>query len=260
MRGIGTLLRKEWLEAWRTYRLPVVEGLFVIVGLASPLLARYLPEIVEATAGDTLGGAIRIPPPTAVDAVEQVQRNLAQFGGLAAILLAMGAVAGELERGTAAFVLARPVGRGAFIAAKAITIGLVLGVAVGSAVAIAWFYTAILFEPQPVAGWIAMGLLGWLALCAWAALTFLASAVTGSALAAAGLGFVALLAVSLTAVVPAVARWTPAGLTAPAAELATGTASVADLGVDLWLPVVATSVLIALAVVGAYVAFRRREL
>jgi hypothetical protein len=105
-----------------------------------------------------------------------------------------------------------------------------------------------------------MGLLGWLALCAWAALTFLASAVTGSALAAAGLGFVALLAVSLTAVVPAIARWTPAGLTAPAAELATGSASVTALGVDLWLPVIATSVLIALAVGGAHLAFRRREL
>jgi ABC-2 type transport system permease protein len=260
MRGLGILLRKEGLEAWRTYRLPVIAGLFVLVGLTSPLLARYLPEIVKAAAGDTFGGAIPIPPPTAAAAVEQVQKNLGQFGALAAILLAMGAVAGELERGTAAFVLARPVRRGTFIAAKAISIGLILAVSVGLAVAIGWIYTAILFEPQPVAGWIAMALLGWLALCAWAALTFLASAVTGSALAAAGLGFVALLALSLMAVVPAIARWTPAGLAAPAAELATGTSTVADLGVDLWLPIVATSLLIALAVGAAHVAFGRREL
>jgi hypothetical protein len=35
---------------------------------------------------------------------------------------------------------------------------------------------------------------------------------------------------------------------------------VADLGVELWLPVVATTLLIALAVGGAHVAFGRREL
>ncbi len=260
MRSLGILLRKEWLESWRTYRLPVIAGLFVLVGLTSPLLARYLPEIVEAAAGDALGGAIPIPTPTAADAVDQIQKNLAQFGAFAAILLAMGSVAGELERGTAAFVLARPVRRGTFIAAKAISIGLILALSVGVAVAIGWIYTAILFEPQPVDGWIGMALLGWLALCAWAALTFLASAATGSALAAAGLGFVALLVLSLAAVVPSIARWTPVGLAAPAAELATGTSTVVDLGLDLWSPVIATCLLIALAVGSAHVAFARREL
>ena len=50
----------------------------------------------------------------------------------------------------------------------------------------------MLFEPLPVGGWLAMAALSWLALCAWAALTFLASAATGSTTLAAGLGFVAL--------------------------------------------------------------------
>ena len=43
MAGLSVLLSKEVLEAWRTYRLQVVAGLFVFVGLSSPLLARYLP-------------------------------------------------------------------------------------------------------------------------------------------------------------------------------------------------------------------------
>jgi ABC-2 type transport system permease protein len=259
MRGLGILLRKELLESWRTYRLPVVAGLFVLVGLSSPLLARFLPEIIEAAAGDALG-AIPIPTPTAADAVDQVQKNLAQFGALAAIILAMGAVATEAERGTAAFILARPVGRGTFLAAKAIAIGLVLAVAVALAVALGWVYTAILFEPPSIDGWIALGLLAWLALAAWAALTFLASTVTGSAAAAAGLGFVALLVLSLVAAVPAIGRWTPAGLATPAATLATGSSTIGELGADLWIPVLATVTIIGLALVGATIAFRRREL
>ena len=259
MTTFGVLLRKEWLEAWRTYRLPIVAGLFLLVGLTSPLLARYLPEIVQAAAGDTLGGAIEIPTPTTADAVDQLVKNLAQSGALAAILLAMGSVASELERGTAAFVLARPVRRGTFLAAKAVSIGLVLASSVGLAVAIGWVYTAILFEPQPPAGWVAMGVMTWLALCAWAALTFAASAVTGSALAAGGIGLLGLLALSVVTVIPTVARWTPAGLASPASELAKGV-SVAELGGDVWVPILATSALIAIALAVAHVAFARREL
>ena len=259
MRGLSTLLRKELLESWRTYRMPIVIGLFALVGLTAPLLAKFLPEIITAAGGDALGG-LEIPTPTAADAVLQVQKNLGQFGALAAILLAMGAVASELERGTAAFVLVHPVGRGAFLAAKAIAIGLVLVLSVAVAIALGWFYTAILFGPPDVVAWVWLGVLSWLALSAWAALTFLASALTGSAIAAAGLGFVALLAISLVAAVPAITRWTPSGLSGAATALATGTTNVSDLGLDLWAPIVATVVLIGACLGLAIASMRRREL
>lgn len=259
MTGFATLLRKELLESWRTMRLPVVAGLFLFVGISSPLLARFLPEIVELAAGD-LAGSLPIPPPTAADAVEQLQKNLGQFGAFAAIVLAMGSVAGEIDRGTAAFVLVRPVGRASFLVAKVVSIGLVLAIGVALAVVVAWIYTAILFEPMPVEGWVGLGMLGWLGLAVWAAITFLASVVTGSAAAAAGLGFVGLLVLSIAAVVPAISSVTPAGLTAPAMALATGTASPSALGTDLWLPVVASVGIVVATVLLALASFRRREL
>ena len=108
--AFGILLRKELLESIRTFRLPVVAGLFLFVGLSSPVLARYLPEIIELAGGEQLG-VIEIPTPTATDAVDQLVKNLAQFGALTAILLAMGLVASEKDRGTAAFILTKPVSR-----------------------------------------------------------------------------------------------------------------------------------------------------
>ena len=95
--ALGILLRKELLESIRTFRLPVVAGLFLFVGLSSPVLARYLPEIIELAGGEQLG-VIEIPTPTATDAVDQLVKNLAQFGALTAILLAMGLVASEKDR------------------------------------------------------------------------------------------------------------------------------------------------------------------
>ena len=55
MNRLGILLHKELLESWRTYRLPIVGGLFLFVGLTSPLLAKFLPEIIKAAGGDQLG-------------------------------------------------------------------------------------------------------------------------------------------------------------------------------------------------------------
>src|SRR4249920_694756 len=196
MAGFRVLLRKEMLESWRTLRLPVVAGLFLVVGLTSPLLARFLPEIITAAGGDQLSG-LQLPPPVGGDAVTQLWKNLAQFGAFAAIILTMGSVATERDRGTAAFVLSKTVSRGAFLSAKVAAIGLVLAVAVALAVAVGWVYTAILFEPMPIGGWLGLACLAWLGLAAWAALTFLGSTVTGSVAAAAGIGVIAWLGLSI---------------------------------------------------------------
>ncbi|HEY3336688.1 MAG TPA: ABC transporter permease subunit [Candidatus Limnocylindrales bacterium] len=256
MSGFRILLRKELLEAWRTRRLPVVAVLFLVVGIISPLTAKYLPEILTATLGDQL--PIPLPTPVAADALAQLQKNLGQLGALAAIALAMGSVAGELDRGTAALVLAQPATRAAFLAAKLVAIALVLAVSVATAMAVAWIYTAILFEPLPIGGWLAMAALSWLALLAWASLTFLASAATGSTTAAAGLGFVALVVISLVSIVPVLDHLLPSGLSAPAIELAS-VGSVADAGAAL-TAVLGTVVLILAATIGAHLSFRAREL
>jgi ABC-2 type transport system permease protein len=257
MSGFGILLRKELMESWRTRRLPVLAVMFLVIGILSPLTARYLNEILDLALGDQL--PMILPDPTAAMALEQLQKNMGQLGALAAIALAMGSVSGELDRGTAAMVLAQPVGRPAFLAAKLLAIAIVLGVVTLLACVVAWVYTAILFEPLPIGGWLAMAALSWLALVAWASLTFLASAVTGSTMAAAGLGFVALVGIGLLAISPALDRFLPTGLTVPAIGLAAGTGAAVD-GTRLATAVIGSLVLITAALGGAIVVFRRREL
>jgi len=259
MNGFRILLGKELLESWRTFRLPVVLGLFVFTGLTSPLIARFLPEIFELAGGGQFG-SIELPTPTTADAIDQLVKNLAQFGALSAILLAMGLVASEKDRGTAAFLLAKPVGRGAFLAAKLVAVGVVLALSTIVAVAVGWIYTAILFEPLAPGGWLALAVLIWLALFAYAALTFLGSVLTGSAAAAAGIGFVALLVLGIVSALPNVGRFVPTGLLEPAGALAAGSATVTGLGADLLVPIGSTLVLIALTVGVAAWSFARQEL
>lgn len=251
--GLRPLLRKELLEQWRTLRLPVIGTIFLLVGLSSPLLARFTPEILKAVGGEQF--SIVIPTPTAADAVDQLAKNLGQFGGLIAVLLAMGAVAAEKERGTAALLVSKPISRAAFLVAKLVAIGLTLAVSVAIATAGAWFYTLVLFEPLPPLGVAAGAVLQWLMLMAWASITFVGSTLTRSSLAAAGLGIVAFIVVGILGVLPTVGRFLPTGLSGPARAFALGIP-----GPDAVGPVLATTLLIAGAGVVAWLAFRRQEL
>jgi ABC-2 type transport system permease protein len=253
MTGLAVLLRKELLEQWRTLRLPVIAAVFVLVGLSSPLLARFTPELLEALGGSQF--QIVLPPPSTADAVDQLIKNVGQFGILVAVLLAMGSVATEKERGTAGLILTKPASRAAFLVAKLVAIGTTLAVAVALAAAAAWFYTLVLFEALPVGGFAASSVLQWLALLSFAAITFLGSTLTRSALAAAGIGVAAFVVIGILSAFPSIAPYLPVGLGAPARALALG--QPVD---DLLRPVLANVALIAAAVGLSWLAFRRQEL
>jgi ABC-2 type transport system permease protein len=250
--GLGPLLRKELQEAWRTRRMVVVAIVFTIFGIASPYLARYLPELIKGLAGG--GVEIVIPPPTVGDAVDQFLKNLGQAGILTAVLLAMGSVAAEKERGTAALVLSKPASRGAYLLAKMIAMAATLGIALALASAAGYAYTAFLFETLPAFGWATMTALLLLELVVYVALTFLGSVLTRSSIAAAAIGVGGLVVVALISVLPTIGAYTPGGLSARGKALALGTDAGGVIG-----PVLVNLGLVAGLLLAAWVAFRRQE-
>jgi ABC-2 type transport system permease protein len=251
--GFGLLLRKELREQMRTMRLPVAVAVFAIFGLLSPVFARYVREIVQAVGGGQLEGLI--PEPVVGDAVIQFTKNMGQFGVLLAILVTMGSVAAEKERGTAAFILTKPVSRAAFIVAKVVAIGGLLAVAVAVAGVLCWIYTAILFEPLPAAGFAGAVALVWLSLAVFAAVTFLASTATGSGLLAGGTGFAALIVSGILSALPGIGAYLPTSLWGIADRLALGT-----VPEPLGGAVLVNLAIIAAAVGLAWWSFRRQEL
>ncbi|HSW43049.1 MAG TPA: ABC transporter permease subunit [Patescibacteria group bacterium] len=253
MKGFALLLGKEIREQARTMRLVVVVAVFAVFGLLSPVFARYVREIVDAAGAGQLG--VAIPDPTVADAVIQFTKNMGQFGVLIAILLPMGAVATEKERGTAAFILTKPLTRTAFIAAKAAVIGGLLAVAIAIAGGLAWTYTTILFEPLPAAGYAAAVGLVWLSLAVFAALTLLLSVVARSALVAGGIGLGLVFATGIVSALPGIGAYMPTSLWGAADQLALGTVPDPFAG-----PVLVNVLLAVGAVALAAAIFRRQEL
>lgn len=255
MTGYRALLEKEIIEAWRTYRLGMVCGLFVVLGILSAVVTRYLPEIVRVFAPPDF--EIGLPEMGVADVIDQLLKNVIQFGALAAVLMTMGTLAGEKERGTAALVLAKPVSRAAFLWAKFVALGMVFGLATALAVLGAWLYTGLLFERPPILPWISMAMLIWLSTMVYASITFLGSAAMRSPLGAAAVGFAGLIGLGLASIVTTLNPWLPAGLIEVAKSIA-----LEEVSGDLDPPrTIAVSIgLIVVSLGLAWWRFRREEL
>ncbi len=246
-------LSKELREQWRTYRFLVVLVVLTLFGLTSPLLAYFTPQILTAVPGAEAFAGL-IPPPAVVDAVAQYVKNLSQFAVLFAILLPMGAVAGEKERGTAALVLSKPLPRATFLLAKAAAYLLLFAAGFLLAGLAGYYYTGLLFEFLPLDQWLVMNALLLLYVMVYTALTLLFSTLTRSQALAAGLSFAVLLALGVIGISPALAVYLPAQLVNWSGLLWV------EAGKTYWGAVGVSAGLIAAALLAAWLAFRRQEL
>lgn len=253
MSGFGVALRKELLEQWRSYRLLVLVVVMAAFGLLSPLTAKYTPELIKLLPrGDAM--AALIPPPTAMDAIAQYLKNIGQFGVLLALLLTMGAVAQEKDRGTAALILVKPLSRAAFLAAKFAAQTLCFGAAIAVAAVTCYYYTYLLFGAIDVPRWLALNGLLLVYIVVYVAVTLLTSVLTKSQAAAGGLAFGFLILLALAGAIPGVGEFLPGQLIAWSGLLMAGQR------VTFW-PALGVSVgLIAVALVTAWRRFESQEL
>lgn len=218
-----TAVRKEWSQQWQTKRVLAVTAVFLLFGLMSPLVARYTPEILGTMEGAEQFADL-IPEPTTQDAIAQYVKNITQFGFIIAILVGMGAVAGEKEKGTAAMILSKPMSRWAFLLSKFTAQLLMYALAFLLAGGAAYYYVLVLFEPLSPAAFAWGNVLLWLWLLCFAAVTLLGSTVGKSVGAGAGLSLAGAVGLLLLGSLPKVGAIAPAGLVGWASQLGVETA------------------------------------
>jgi ABC-2 type transport system permease protein len=190
MQTFGIQLRKELLELWRTRKFIIVLAVLVGFGMLSPILAKITPDLLKSMGENQMQGiTITIPEPSTKDAIDQFVKNLTQFGLLLAVLMSFGVIVGERERGQAALIFAHPLPRTIFVLAKFVALAILFGVGIVLSGTAAYAYTAILFDPPNVAGYIALVGLMYLWLLALIAVSLLASTLGRTVLAAGGIAF-----------------------------------------------------------------------
>lgn len=246
-------LRKELLEQWRTYRLLVVVAVLLIFGLLSPLTAKFTPELMKLLPeGEEI--AKLIPPPTAADAVAQYIKNSSQFGVVLALLMAMGTMAQEKDKGTAALILAKPMPRSVFLWAKFAALGLTFVMGIAIAGVACYYYTLILFETLDVVPWLLLNGLLLIFILVYIAVTLLCSTLMRSQVMAGGLAFVFVIILSSINAIPQIGEALPGELLAWGGRLVAGSKDAS------WLSLWTSLGIVIAALVGAWVSFERQEI
>lgn len=256
MQGFAVFLGKEMTEIARTWRLYVIPGIMLFIGLMSPILAEITPGLLSTLASsEGQGIVIEIPPATTVDAYLQFSNNAMQIALIALIIATAGAIAGERRSGTAQLVLTKPVSRTAMVAAKVLSNWLLVLVTLVVSAAICVGITAVMFDTTLIGEFVAWAALWYLLACLMVALAVMLSVVLKSQAGAAGAGIAIYFGMSVLALWQAVRDHTPVGLLGAGDRILIGAEDVSVV----W-PVVTGIVSVVLLLSLASWAFQRQEL
>jgi ABC-2 type transport system permease protein len=254
MSAFAPFLRKELTEIRRTWRLWVIPGMLLFLGVSSPIIAAITPALVKSVTAAQRGMVVQLPPPTALDAFGQFIKNLDQFILIAIIVAGAGVISGERSSGTATLVLTKPLSRGAFVVAKLLSqfLLLVSATALGTAACVG--VTSVIFTGvtiAPVMTTVALWLL-YASLLVVVMTLFSAAFRSRGAAAGAGLGFY-FFALLLSNWGPA-ARYSFLGLVPAMRDALMGHA------LSLGWPLATAIAAIVMGTVGAVWVFDRQEL
>ncbi len=245
------LVKKEFRDFTRTRKLLIGLAVFIFFSLISPFTAKYMSQII-ALLGNQQGITIQVPDPVYTDSLIQLLNNLSQIGLFVMIFLVMGIVVQEKERGTAAFLLVKPVSRSAFITAKFILLLVFTAVLMLISMAVCGIYTGILFGVFPWGN--LAGLCGSLFLYITVILSFslLMSTIARSQAMAGILSLVSWVLISL------LSQWSGPGKFLAGSLLEESQGIIYGMTPD-WRPYAGGVICIIAAVAGAAAIFRRWE-
>jgi ABC-2 type transport system permease protein len=247
------VFRKETLEQWRTHRFLVAAAVLMLFGLLSPVVAKLMPEIFKMFPGAEPFVAM-MPQPTVKDAVDQYVKNISQFALIIGILMTMGAVAQERDKGTAALMLVKPLSRWTFLLAKLMALLAVFATSILLAGLGAYCYTLFLFGPMPILPWLALNGLLLVYTLVFVALTLFFSTLGRSQALAGGLALAAMAVLGILGSIPGVNGFVPAQL------VNWGTALMTQGGQSAWPALWVSLGLILASLTGAWLILRRQEL
>lgn len=107
------LLKKEFLESIRTYKLVVIMPIFMFFGITNPIFAKIMPELFKTMEGVS----IEFATPTLIDAWAQFYQNIISLI-LIFIILFGNTISNEVLKGTFINLLSKGVSRTNIILSK----------------------------------------------------------------------------------------------------------------------------------------------
>lgn len=251
------LFQKEMIESLRNYRWIWLPLVFVMLGVMQPVVAYFLPQILESAGGLPEGAVIELPKPTGGQVMMEVLSNLNTLGLLVLVLAFMGTIASERNSGVAGMILVKRVSFTSYVTAKWTSAILITFVAVVVGMLSAWYYTEELIGPVSVSAMTTGSFLFFVWLMVIVTLTvFLSAAMRSNGVIAFLTLLIAMIFSLVSSLFDSKMKWSPGLLSDYAA------ASFVEGGVPegAWIAVIVAVICMILLLALAVSIFRRKEL
>lgn len=252
MNGYAAFLKKEFTENLKNHRFLILFAVFLIFGLTSPFLARFMPEILSAVASDMQMGS----EPAALDAWEQFYKNISGVGFSAFIILFGSCMSGEYSKGTLVLLVTKGLPRPAVIFAKYTAAAVLMTVSYWAGFLAAYGYTAYLWPDAALSHVFTAAAYLWLIGFLYLSILLLGSVMfkqTFTSILFTG-GIVAI--ISLLGIVEPLAEWNPFILTSRNVDLISGAMTPSEFVI----PAVISAVMAILGLLAAIKVFDRKQL
>ncbi len=142
-----TQIKKEFLELIRSYRLLILVGIFLIVGMLSPLTARFMNEILKfATESEEGLNIIISKEPSVADSWFQYNNNISQIGNFAFVFIFFDFINYEKESGKLVIPFSKGLSPTRLLSSKILTTIITYIFITLVSYLICLFYTKILFD------------------------------------------------------------------------------------------------------------------
>lgn len=249
------MMKKEILEIYRSKKFLILVIVFAFIAISSPILAKLIPTILKSMPA-TPGLTINFPDPTWKDSIDQLVKNLAQFGMIVILLMFSGAVAEEKNKKTLELVLTKPISRVSFLLSKFFASALYIKLVFIASAIVFYLYTLNLFGSFSLVNfiWLSFFLLIFLTLIL--AVTIFFSTVSKNQITAAGMALlVSILFTTVFGLIKQISDYSPTYV------MSNYKALILEGKIVDFLPSALTSVgLILILVLGAIFLFRKQEI
>jgi ABC-2 type transport system permease protein len=245
-----TLWRLEWTRIVRTLSAFLLPILFVFFAVLSPVMARYLPDLLDRFADQI---TIILPEPAPLEGLAQYLGNVEQLGLAGIIVVAAMAISFDAKRELSVFFRSRSTVT--TLLAPRITVPLALGVAsVWLGAFVAYLTTRVVLGPLPLAE-VALGTTLYCVYLVFAvAVVVFVSSLAKPVPVVSVISIVALVLTGIFGLLPVVGDWLPSALIGATFHLAAGG------GWTYSEPLLATAVLSAVLVVFGVRRLEQREI
>jgi len=240
-----TLWRLELLRLIRTRRAVALTAVYVFFGLAGPLTARYLAEIIDRFGGGEL--TVIVPEAVPADGIIQFASNAQQIGLLVAVVVAAGALTLDAMPEMSIFLRTRVPSADRLVIPRYVASAAAIATAYVVGLAIAWYETAVLLGGLPVRGMLLGAGLGILYLAFAVAVAAAFGSRLGSVVGTVAATLLVLLVLPIAGIADEIGRWLPSHLVGAQVDLVKGGSAADYVGTTL-ITIMVIAVLLTAAI------------